>query len=232
MTTVEAILRVESLDDMVKNGVTSNRFPLEHILGFEPLLTWKRPRIIHTHLRYQELPKDIQEQKAKIIHIMRNPFDVAVSYYHFAKISKSLGYYAGSWETFFDAFMDGQVAWGTWYDHMIDWLKYKDIPNILFIKYEDFLKEPRKMIGCLADFLGRPLKDDDLSKIEEIVSFKSMKSNPKFNFEKKHFLKDGFLRKGTVGDWKNYFTPDQEKRMKRMYQKFTEVTGVECDFET
>ena len=32
------------------------------------------------------------------------------------------------------------VAWNAWNDHVLDWWKHKDDPNVLFIKYEDLYK--------------------------------------------------------------------------------------------
>ena len=32
------------------------------------------------------------------------------------------------------------VAWNAWNDHVLDWWKHKDDPNVLFLKYEDLHK--------------------------------------------------------------------------------------------
>ena len=32
------------------------------------------------------------------------------------------------------------VVWSHWNDHVLDWWKHKDDPNVLFLKYEDLQK--------------------------------------------------------------------------------------------
>ena len=113
---------------------------------------------------------------------------------------------------------------------MIDWLKHEEDPNILFIKYEDYLRNPEEIIHQVASFLGKPLDKNTVRKIADITSFKSMKSTPKLNITHE-LLKGTWLRKGKVGDWVNYFTPPQLERMQEMYKRFNEVTGVEFRFQ-
>jgi len=33
-----------------------------------------------------------------------------------------------------------EVVWSHWNDHVLDWWKHKDDPNVLFLKYEDLQK--------------------------------------------------------------------------------------------
>ena len=230
MTAVEAILKSEDLQEFVKNGSAFNRSPLEFKPGYSDHLTWERPRIVHTHLKYNMLPLEISQNKGKVIHVMRNPADVAVSYYHFALKNLLMGPFTGTWGVFFEAYMAGRVGWGKWEEHVADWLKYRGESNVLFIKYEDFLKEPKKMISNIAKFFGRMLTDDKMKEVTEIISFQTMKSNPKLN-PTHETVKGEFLRKGVIGDWLNYFTPEQKDKMDQMYNKFKEETGEEFCFK-
>ena len=43
-------------------------------------------RLIKTHLPLHLLPEEISSKGSKVIYIYRNPKDVIVSYYHFAKM--------------------------------------------------------------------------------------------------------------------------------------------------
>ena len=45
------------------------------------------PRVLNTHLTHNLLPAGIKEKKCKIIHILRNPKDVATSF-HFHAVAR------------------------------------------------------------------------------------------------------------------------------------------------
>ena len=230
MTAVEAILKSDDLQEFVKNGSTFNISPLEFKPGYSDHLTWKRPRIVHTHLKYNMLPLEISQNKGKVIHVMRNPADVAVSYYHFALKNVLMGPFTGTWNAFFEAYMAGRVGLGKWDEHVANWLKYRGESNVLFIKYEDFLREPKKMISKIAKFFDKMLTDDKIKQVTEIISFQTMKSNPKLN-PTHETVKGDILRKGIIGDWLNYFTPEQKDKLDQMYNKFTAETGEEFCFK-
>ena len=220
-TTVEAILGYKELDN-----IELLIYSLEDELGYEAFLTSKRPRLTFSNLRYHQLPRGVCEGRAKVIHISRNPLDVAVSLYRFSQIFTGYGCYSGSWDTFFDSFIAGRVPKGSWHDHMMDWIQYKDKKHILFVRYEDFIRYPQKMIRHIAKFIQKPLDDDMVNKIAEKVSFKSMKSDPKLNI-KHEFLKGDLIRKGIIGDWVNYFTEEQKEKMDQICKKMYSTTGVE-----
>lgn len=40
-----------------------------------------------------------------------------------------------------------------------------------------------------------------------------------------------FIRKGEVGDWKNYFTEEQNKRLDSLYAEKMAGSGLEFEFE-
>jgi len=42
------------------------------------------------------------------------------------------------------------VVWNFWNDHVLDWWKHKDDPNVLFLKYEDL----QKVCLCEAFIFG------------------------------------------------------------------------------
>ena len=168
------------------------------------------------------LPEEIEKKNIKIIHISRDPRDIAVSYFHFCQMNQFINY-KGSWESFFRAFMEGEVIGGSWFQYQREWMKYKDNPNILFIEYEKFLTNTADTVNRMAHFIGKTLDANKLDQIAEIVSFNYMKSNPNLNRMDRPFFdksKGQFLRSGKTGDWKSYFSSDQEKYFDAIYQKF------------
>ena len=73
--------------------------------------------------------------KFKVIYILRNPKDVAVSYYHYVKIFNTFSY-SGDFTDFVEMFNNGQVLYGPWWQHVDEYSN----SNAYFVYYED-LKE-------------------------------------------------------------------------------------------
>uniref|UniRef100_A0A8D2NFI6 Sulfotransferase n=1 Tax=Zonotrichia albicollis TaxID=44394 RepID=A0A8D2NFI6_ZONAL len=64
----------------------------------------RSPRFMVTHLRPENLPKSIFQSNAKIFLLIRNPKDVATSYYHYSNGLALLPSYE-TWDDFFTDFM-------------------------------------------------------------------------------------------------------------------------------
>nr|XP_054767316.1 sulfotransferase 1C2-like [Lytechinus pictus] len=85
--------------------------------------------------------------------------------------------------------------------------------------------------------MGKSLPDDVIDRIVDASSFKFMKSNksmnPDFGFKKPLDLtkEKSFMRKGMVGDWKNYFTEDQNRRFDKLYEEKMAGSGLEFRFD-
>jgi hypothetical protein len=73
--------------------------------GIKYINSMKSPRIIKTHMPISFLPENVQNE-SKVIYILRNPKDVCVSYYHFAKMSTEAEY-KGNFSDFGELFVQG-----------------------------------------------------------------------------------------------------------------------------
>ena len=83
----------------------------------------------------------------------------------------------------------------------------------------------------IANFLNQPLSDDLINRIAEQCSFSGMKKNASsFSMPTKEG-EASFLRKGVVGDWRNYFTPELNDRFDREVLAKLKGSGLEFDFE-
>ena len=193
------------------------------------LKTMPQRRLFTSHLPYPLMPP-LKNTTAKIIYIARNPKDVAVSTY-FHNQSK-LGY-EGTWEEHFQEFLNGDVGFGPYFDHVLPWWQASQkAKNILFMKYEDMKLDHAGSVAKLASFMDLQV---DLQVIETVVtrsSLKSMTSNETTNFDwipqradvPKHF------RKGEIGDWRNHFSAEQSQQMEALLMKKLKGSGLQFDF--
>ncbi|XP_075057021.1 amine sulfotransferase-like [Mixophyes fleayi] len=182
------------------------------------------PRLFSSHLPYYLVPKDLRNRKGKVIYVFRNPKDNLVSFYHFRKLIVSLQHLALSWESFFDLYMSGKVYAGLWFDHVRGWYTHKEDLNCLFFSYEEMIKDLRSAVLKICQFVDIKLDDQAVNRIVDKATFNNMKQDPLANYK---FLpndiidqsKGEFLRKGTIGDWKNKMTVAQNEKIDEMLKE-------------
>lgn len=122
--------------------------------------------------------------------------------------------------------------------HLGFWNKRHD-PNMLIIKFEDMKKDLPAMVRRTADFLGKTLSEEQVDKLCDHLSFQNMKSNRAVNLDAilersfgKSFLEQTnlrFIRKGEVGDWKNYMSDDLSRRFDQWAEQNMKGTGLSFD---
>uniref|UniRef100_A0A8C5PVM0 Sulfotransferase n=1 Tax=Leptobrachium leishanense TaxID=445787 RepID=A0A8C5PVM0_9ANUR len=226
--------------EKTKRAPTHVRFPFLEICspppvpsGIDVLEKTPSPRLIKTHLPYLLVPKSFWEQNCKVIYVARNAKDNVVSYYYFDQMNKTQPD-PGPWETYIEKFLRGDVAWGSWFDHVIGWWEAKAKHPILYIFYEDMKEDPKREIRKVMTFLEKNLSEDVLEKVVQHTSFKVMKENPMANYSSMpDYIMDHssspFMRKGEVGDWKNQFTDAQRKMFDEEYAK--KMQGTDLNFK-
>ncbi|XP_035679887.1 sulfotransferase 1C2A-like [Branchiostoma floridae] len=160
----------------------------------------------------------------KIISIMRNPKDIAISYYHFAT---RLNFNKNDWETFAGDFLNGRWQYGDLYHHVLGWWQMRDDPHFLFLKYEDMKKDNKGAVEKVAAFLEADLEEDQVASITEACTFRNMKAV----YDKTTDIRCVITRKGVVGDWKSMFTDEQNVAFDAKYKEKLDGTGLDFDFD-
>uniref|UniRef100_A0A8C5PTX6 Sulfotransferase n=1 Tax=Leptobrachium leishanense TaxID=445787 RepID=A0A8C5PTX6_9ANUR len=180
------------------------------------------PRFISSHLPIQLFPKSFFSSKAKVIYTARNPRDVLVSLYHYALITFVIKTPL-SFNELFEDFIEGKVPFGSWFDHIKGWMQMKDSDNFLFITFEELKKDHRGTVKKICNFLGKELSEEAIDMVVKHSSFNVMKDNKMCNHSlaPESIMKknSNFIRKGVVGDWKNYFTTAQQESMDKIYSE-------------
>ncbi|XP_068018376.1 amine sulfotransferase-like [Melanerpes formicivorus] len=200
----------ENIDNMI-------RIPwLEYNLINQNYAELPLPRVLTTHLPYYLVPRDLRNKRASVIYVTRNPKDVMVSYYHFSKYMNTLEEIP-DFNLFMERFLAGKVLGSAWIDHVSGWYNHAEDFNILFLTYEEMKKDLRSAVLKICKFLGKKLSEEEVDSVVRQATFDNMKKDPRANYENlpDEFVtrdKGTFLRKGTIGDWKNNMTVAQNER--------------------
>src|ERR1700746_653624 len=108
-----------------------------------------RPRIIKSHEYFDH-------RYRKVIYIVRDPRDVALSYYDFQRKYMQIDD-AYPLPRYVEDFVEGRlvsVGWGTWGENVASWIftrgKRKEF---LLLRYEDMMKDTHHELTRIAEFL-------------------------------------------------------------------------------
>ncbi|GAB1289798.1 Sulfotransferase 1E1 [Apodemus speciosus] len=162
-------------------------------------------------------------QGFSMIYVCRNAKDVTVSYYYFLLMITSYPN-PKSFSEFVGKFMEGQVPYGSWYDHVKAWWEKSKTSRVLFMFYEDMKEDIRREVVKLIEFLERKPSAELVDKIIQHTSFKEMKNNPTTNYTMMPEMMmnqkvSPFMRKGIIGDWKNHFSEALRERFDEHYEQ-------------
>ena len=188
----------------------------------------KGRRVIKTHLPYEFLPPKLLDT-CKVVYVARNPKDVAVSFYHHNLNVPGHGY-VGSFEQFLTYFEQGLHVFGSYWHHVLTGWQHRSHRNVKFLWYEDMKADMKTVIKDLCVFFEHPLSEEQESSLYHHVQFDNMKKNPFANpGAAKEDLppEKNFMRKGQVGDWKNYFDKENNEKWENWIAEMIKGTGLE-----
>jgi hypothetical protein len=167
-----------------------------------------RPRIVKSH-------ECFDPRYRKVIYIVRDPRDVAVSNYHWELKLRSVRDGLPI-EDFVPRWMEPEF-WpriGSWGDHVTSWLSTRQgKKGFLLLRYEDLKKDPQRALAQVADFLGIEPSLERLQRAVELSSADNMRK-----LEKQESAQwvattltrqdKPFVRNATSGGWKTVL-PEQ-----------------------
>jgi len=166
----------------------------------------------------------------KVIVVTRNPFDTAVSFYHFHNSNPAIDW-QGSWEEFFEMFAQNMAMYSSFTEWILEYwriIKSGNSENLLLIKYEDIVMNMEGEVKKIAEFLGEDLTEEQLEIIAHNCTFKSMSKEGKNNAV--GVFANVLFRKGEIGDYKNYFTPEQFARIEEDFVNVLKAEGLEFQY--
>lgn len=115
------------------------------------LLGLPRPRLMKSH-------EPFDGRYRRVVYLVRDPRDVAVSYYRFLAKERMIDR-AMPMSDFIDGFVTG--VWdadrGAWGEHVGSWLGARGSDDVmLVVRYEDLHREPEQQLARVASFLEIP----------------------------------------------------------------------------
>lgn len=181
------------------------------------LLRIPRPRILKSHEYFDPRYK-------KVIYIVRDPRDVAVSYYYYhIKVRRIDDKYPI--DRFIQRFIRGELdSFGSWEENVGSWMGVRQYDeNFLLLQYEDLLTNTLDNLKKIAVFLEIEVSEGLLANVIELSSFDRMKKLERDQSNTWKVLaksrKDiSFVRKGVNGNWQEEL-PDRGAQM------------IECEWE-
>jgi hypothetical protein len=173
--------------------------------------------------RLRSLPRVLKSHECfdprypRVIYIVRDPRDVAVSFYFYNLKVRVIpdGY---SMDEFVNRFIVANVVpyadrVGCWQDHVLSWVRLREgKPGFSMVRYEDLLADPAKELSNLAPMLGINPAPERIERAVRLSSASHMQSLEKEQSKQWGTTKDtrqdiAFVREAKSGGWRNKLSP-------------------------
>jgi hypothetical protein len=214
-------------DHPVTFAALESRIPEIYDVTDRALRHFPRPRIIKSHEAFDPRYK-------KIIYIVRDPRDVAVSYYEF-QLKRRVISEALSLEQFIPIYLESGIEpkIGNWGDHVLSWLATRQgRSNFLLLRYEDMKARTQEEATKIANFLGFDSSPERIARAVELSSFDRMRKleseeSGQWKETKKTRQDKPFVRKGVVGGWRSTLTESSVAQIESAWGQIMRMLGYE-----
>jgi len=204
-----------------------------HRLVPDPFGTYKRvfdhmprPRVIKSH-------ECFDPTYPRVIYIVRDPRDVAVSQYHFHRKCRLIADDCPM-EDYLPRFLAGEVCrHGSWGENVASWLATRRSGHrFLLLRYEDMVSSTATELSRIAGFLGIPATPSLISQTVERSSADRMRKLEKAQSHLSTLTKDGrqdlpFVRAAGSGGWRSALPPDAVAQIESAWGYLMQRLGYE-----
>ncbi|MCH7867977.1 MAG: sulfotransferase domain-containing protein [Myxococcales bacterium] len=164
----------------------------------------------------------------RIVFLVRNPCDVAVSEYFQstkrASDRKVELYGVDRDASMFDFVMSGPIGLPSIVEYLNGWAPIMAAHgHALVVRYEDLRADPVRGLGRVSRFLDEPFSEQEIAEAVEFADFENLKELERTNFFNNKRLSpknpddpDSFkVRRGKVGGYADYFDAEQVETMEQ-----------------
>jgi hypothetical protein len=206
-------------------GNIDRLIPESDIATRNELKRMSRPRIMKSHEYFDP-------RFRKVIYIVRDPRDVAVSQFHFHRKRRRItdDYPI---EQFVARFVAGDTSdYGSWGDHVASWLATRqNSPNFLLLRYEDMVANTAESLRQVASFLGVKIIPELLtqaiqrSSVDEMRKLESKKATASVTRNSRQEIP--FVRAPGAGGWKRSLPEMSVLELERAWAPVMKWLGYE-----
>jgi sulfotransferase family protein len=192
-----------------------------------------RPRLLKSH-------ESFQPHYPAVIYIVRDPRDVAVSFFHHHVKARNIpdDYPMAS---FIPRFIAGEFdpKFGSWRDNVLSWtsVRARD-PRFLFLRYEDMKRDTESALASITSFLARhSFRQIDASSVAlrqaiELSSPERMREMEKKEAANWVLTKDTrsdkpFVRSAVAGGWKYLLARESVAAIEQAWGDLMQSLGYE-----
>lgn len=161
-----------------------------------------RPRLLKSHECFCPTYR-------KVIYVVRDPRDVAVSYYHFSIKTRQIDDEFPIVNYVSNFVADGSNRFGSWKEHVGSWLGARGgASGFILLRYEDMLQQPHRELDRIVSFLGVSASKQQVENAIERSSAGNMRQleREQINLWRPFRVSrqdKPFVRSAKAGDWRD-----------------------------
>jgi Sulfotransferase domain len=190
----------------------------------------RRPRIIKSH-------ECFDPRYRRVIYIVRDPRDVAVSQYHYHRKLMKIGDDSPI-ESFVTRFLAGETCpHGSWGQNVASWLATSEkSPHFLLLRYEEMLADTVRELAKIAGFLGISADREQIALAVERSSAARMRKLEESQTEQCELTKGSrkdlsFVRAASSGGWRSELPAVMALRIEAAWGPLMRHLGYELSSE-
>jgi hypothetical protein len=196
------------------------------VVAHRDILRFPRPRIIKSHQYFDP-------RYRRVVYIVRDPRDVALSEYHAQRKARRIGddY---PLEKFVHRFLAGESCdYSSWGEHAASWLSTRyGQPGFLLLRYEDMLQDTVRELTKMASFLGL---EPSVELIQQAVSRSAADTMRKLEKSQAHLFNATkgtrqdilFVRSAKAGGWHSALPEGSISQIEQTWGHLIEWLGYE-----